>query len=47
MEQKKAIFNFEKNKNDMSEREVFGYKKNEGPRNPEDVDVWAMLTGGT
>lgn len=42
MEQKKAVFNFQKNKNDMSEKEVFGYMKNEGQRNPEDLDGWAM-----
>jgi hypothetical protein len=30
----------------MSEKEVFGYKKNEGQRNPEEVDGWAMQTGG-
>jgi len=26
----------------MSEKEVFGYMKNEGQRNPEDLDGWAM-----
>ena len=46
MEQKKAVFYFEKNKKDMSEKEVFGYKESEGQRNPEDVDGWAMQTGG-
>jgi len=29
----------------MSEKEVFGYKKN-GQRNPEEVDGWAMQTEG-
>jgi hypothetical protein len=47
MEQKKAVFYFEKNKNDMPEKEVLEYKKNEGQRNPEDVDGWAMQTGRT
>jgi hypothetical protein len=44
MEQKKAVFYFE-NKNDMSEKEVFGCKKDEGQRNLEDVNGWAMQTG--
>jgi hypothetical protein len=46
MEQKKAVIYFEKNKNDMCEKKVFGYKKNEGQRNTDDVDGWAMQTGG-
>jgi len=46
MDQKKAVFYFEKNKNDMSENEFFGCKKNEGQRNLEDVDGWAMQSGG-
>jgi len=45
MEQKRAVFYFEKNKNDMSEKEFFGYKKNEGQGNPEDVDWWTGLEG--
>jgi len=42
MEQKKAVFSFQKNKNDMSEKVVFGYKENEEQRNPEELDGWAM-----